>query len=648
MGNENGRPAAASSADSGDTKNSVTVRKRGWLRRLFAFVGPAYLVSVGYMDPGNWATDIEGGARFGYTLIWVLLMSNIMAVLLQALAARLGIVTGYDLAQGCRREYPRPVAIFLWLSAEVAIIATDLAEAIGTILGLNMLFGLPLLWGCAVTAFDTLLLLVMLRLGIRKMEAFIVLLIVTIGACFFIEVFIAEPDWGGIAAGFVPHLEPGALYIAIGIIGATVMPHNLYLHSSLVQSRHVSNTYTGKAEACRFNLIDSTVAMNLAFFVNAAILVMAAANFHSRGIVVTEIQQAHELLNGVLGSQIAPLAFAIALLAAGQSSTITGTISGQIIMEGFLNLRIRPWLRRAVTRGLALGPAVVVIALTGSEGIYKMLILSQVVLSLQLPFAVIPLIHFTADKRKMGLFANKTWVNAAAWVTAAIIVALNLKLVVDTMGDSLADGPIWLWLAVAACVVGVLAVLAFITFGPLLGGHREWETGITTSAQRVAQRLQPMKIDHVGVALEHAAGDSQVISAALSLAHQHTARITLIHVVETPGGSVFGDASDSLHSRADEAYLDDLVRETEDIDLAVESALLFGKPSDEIIKAVDLLGLDIIVLGSHGHKGMADVIFGETISKVRHAVPIPVFIVPLTDRTVERPHTDPSAGAPPA
>jgi len=647
MQNGNGRPVVPKGSEDGDTRNTVSVRKRGWLRRLLAFAGPAYLVSVGYMDPGNWATDIEGGARFGYTLIWVLLMSNLMAVLLQALAARLGIVTGYDLAQGCRREYPRPVAIFLWLSAEVAIIACDLAEAIGTILGLNMLFGLPLLWGCAVTAFDTFLLLAMLQLGVRKMEAFIVLLIVTIGVCFFIEVFIAEPDWGGIAAGFVPHLEPGALYVAIGIIGATVMPHNLYLHSSLVQSRQVSDTYTGKAEACRFNLVDSAVAMNMAFLVNAAILVMAAADFHARGIEVTEIQQAHGLLDNVLGSHVAPIAFALALLAAGQSSTITGTISGQIVMEGFLNLRIRPWLRRAITRGLALGPAVVVIALMGNEGIYKMLILSQVVLSLQLPFAIIPLIHFTADREKMGLFANRTWVNVAAWLTAAVIVALNLKLVADTMTDTLPDSPVWLWLGVAAAVAAALGVLSYITFAPLWRGGRVWETGVTTSAQRIARRLKPMKIEHVGVALEHAAGDAQVISAALSLARRHEAHITLIHVVETPGGTVFGAASDSRHSRADEAYLDELARETENVDLAVESALLFGKPADEIIKAVDSLGLDIVVFGSHGHKGMADLVFGETISKVRHTVAVPVFIVPLTDRTVENPHTDLPAGREP-
>ncbi|MEJ2520590.1 MAG: Nramp family divalent metal transporter, partial [Desulfuromonadales bacterium] len=365
------------------------------MRRLLAFVGPAYLVSVGYMDPGNWATDIEGGARFGYMLIWVLLMSNLMAILLQALCSRLGIVTGLDLAQGCRREYPRPLNLFLWFLAEIAIAATDLAEVLGTIVGLNLLFGLPLLWGCAVTAFDTFLLLALQRLGMRKMEAFIVMLVATIGGCFLIEVYLAKPDWGGIAAGFVPHLDPSALYVAIGMIGATVMPHNLYLHSSL----------------------------NAAFLVNAAILIMAAADFHSRGIVMTEIQQAHSLLDGLLGTSLAPIAFAVALLAAGQSSTITGTLSGQIIMEGFLNLRMRPWLRRLLTRGIALIPAVIVLAVAGDKGLYRLLILSQVILSLQLPFATIPLIHFTSDTKKMGVFANRTWIKVAAWSIAAIIVA---------------------------------------------------------------------------------------------------------------------------------------------------------------------------------------------------------------------------------
>jgi manganese transport protein len=605
----------------------VAVKKRGSLRRLVAFVGPAYLVSVGYMDPGNWATDIEGGARFGYMLIWVLLMSNIMALVLQTLCARLGIVTGLDLAQGCRREYSRPLNLLLWLLAEIAIAATDLAEVLGTIVGLNLLFGLPLLWGCAVTALDTFLLLALQRLGMRKMEAFIVMLVATIGGCFLIEIYLAKPDWGGIAAGFVPHLDPTALYVAIGMIGATVMPHNLYLHSSLVQSRAVSNTVTGKKEACKFNLIDSTVALNAAFLVNAAILVMAAADFHSRGILVTEIQQAHNLLDGVLGTRLAPIAFAVALLAAGQSSTITGTLSGQIIMEGFLNLRMRPWLRRIVTRGIALVPAVVVIALSGDRGLYRLLILSQVVLSLQLPFATIPLIHFTSDPKKMGVFANRTWVKIVAWTIAAIIVALNLKLVFDELSGWLGNSPAWIWVLVMMPLTVVLAVLAYITFGPIVRPGRPWEETITTDAQLVADAIAPVRVRHIGVALQHAPGDGVIISTAVAEAKVHRARLTLLHVMDAPGTLMMGRESWSLHGAEDQNYLESLTREIEERDLPVEFLLLHGHPAEGIVKAVAETGIDMLVMGSHGHRGLDDLVYGQTVSAVRHAVTIPVLVV---------------------
>jgi manganese transport protein len=608
-------------------QGTVIVRRRGWLRRLFAFAGPAYLVSVGYMDPGNWATDIEGGARFGYTLLWVILMSNLMAVLLQTLAARLGIVTGYDLAQGCRREYPRPVNFVLWLLAEVAIAATDLAEALGTILGLNLLFGLPLLWGCLLTVFDTFLLLAIQRLGVRKMEAFIVMLVGTIAACFVMEVFLARPAWGGIAAGLVPHLDPSALYIAIGIIGATVMPHNLYLHSSLVQSRAVSNTYTGKAEACKYNLIDSTVALNFAFFVNAAILIMAAANFHSRGIVVTEIQQAHSLLDRVLGPTIAPAAFALALVAAGQSSTLTGTISGQVVMEGYLNIRLQPWVRRLLTRSVALIPAVVVIALMGQHGTYKLLILSQVILSLQLPFATIPLIHFTSDRNKMGEFVNALWVKVLAWIVAIVIVALNLKLVFDELTGWLTGAPIWLWLIVIPVVGMALVILGYIAFSPLLRIGRVWESGLATASRAVARMIRPVPITHIGVALEHTEGDADVVSAALAVAKTHEARLTLVHVVDTPGAMVYPEESQSRHGQEDEAYLIELAREIEERDLPVETMLRFGDPADEIIRSVDDAGLDLLVMGSHGHRGVGDLVFGQTVARVRHAVRIPVLTI---------------------
>jgi len=605
----------------------VAVKKRGHLRRLIAFVGPAYLVSVGYMDPGNWATDIEGGARFGYMLIWVLLMSNVMAVVLQTLCARLGIVTGLDLAQGCRREYSRPLNFFLWMLAEIAIAATDLAEVLGTIVGLNLLFGLPLLWGCAVTAFDTFLLLALQKLGIRKMEAFIVMLVATIGGCFFIEIYLAKPDWGGIASGFIPHLHPSALYVAIGMIGATVMPHNLYLHSSLVQSRAVSNTVTGKKQACKYNLIDSTVALNAAFLVNAAILIMAAADFHSRGILVTEIQQAHSLLDGLLGTQLAPIAFAVALLASGQSSTITGTLSGQIIMEGFLNLRMRPWLRRIVTRSIALVPAVIVIAAAGDNGLYRLLILSQVVLSLQLPFATIPLIHFTSDPQKMGVFANRTWVKSVAWAIAAIIVALNLKLVFDELSGWLGNSPAWVWLLVMIPLSMVLAVLAYITFGPLFRPGRKWESTITTDAQLVADAIAPVHIKHIGVALQHATGDSVIISSAIAEAKVHRARMTLLHVVDAPATLMLGQESWSLHGAEDETYLENLTREIEENDLPVEFLLLHGQPAEAIIKAVKEIDVDMLIMGSHGHRGLDDLVFGQTVSAVRHAIDIPVLVV---------------------
>jgi manganese transport protein len=605
----------------------INVKKRRGMRRLLAFVGPAYLVSVGYMDPGNWATDIEGGARFGYMLIWVLLMSNLMAILLQALCSRLGIVTGLDLAQGCRREYPRPLNLFLWFLAEIAIAATDLAEVLGTIVGLNLLFGLPLLWGCAVTAFDTFLLLALQRLGMRKMEAFIVMLVATIGGCFLIEVYLAKPDWGGIAAGFVPHLDSSALYVAIGMIGATVMPHNLYLHSSLVQSRAVSNTITGKKEACKFNLIDSAVALNAAFLVNAAILIMAAADFHSRGIVVTEIQQAHSLLDGLLGTSLAPIAFAVALLAAGQSSTITGTLSGQIIMEGFLNLRMRPWLRRLLTRGIALVPAVIVLAVAGDNGLYRLLILSQVILSLQLPFATIPLIHFTSDTKKMGVFANRTWIKVVAWSIAAIIVALNLKLVFDELSGWLGSSPAWIWVAAMIPLTLILGVLAYITFGPLFRPGRTWESAITTDAHLVADAIEPLQIKHIGVALQHAAGDAVIASAAVAEARVHRARLTLLHVVDAPGTILLGRESWSLHGAEDESYLEGLTREIEERDLPVESLLLHGRPPEEIVKAVIEAGIDMLIMGSHGHRGLDDLVFGQTVSAVRHALDIPVLVV---------------------
>ena len=415
--------------------SSVGIPPTGnWLRKLLAFAGPAYLVSVGYMDPGNWATDIEGGARFGYQLIWVLLLSNWMAILLQTLSARLGLFAGRDLAQACRDYYSRPVSFALWILCEIAIVACDLAEVLGSAIGLNLLFGIPLLWAVLITAADVLLLLALQKHGIRKMEAFIVSLVVIVGLCYVVEIFLAKPAFGEILSAAVhPRLPNESLYVAIGILGATVMPHNLYLHSSLVQSRRVKRTEDDLKAAAKFNLIDSCLALNLAFFVNAAILIMSAAVFHRNGVVVTEISQAHATLAPLVGTALSSTLFAVALLCAGQSSTITGTLAGQIVMEGFLRIRIRPWLRRLITRSLAIIPAVIVIALKGEQGTYQLLILSQVILSFQLPFAIVPLVQFTSSKEKMGRFANPIWLKTIAWLVAGFIIALNIRLLMLTL-----------------------------------------------------------------------------------------------------------------------------------------------------------------------------------------------------------------------
>ena len=410
----------------------------GFWRKLFAFAGPGYLVAVGYMDPGNWATDLAGGARYGYTLLSVILVSNLMAILLQALAVRLGIASGRDLAQACRDHYSRPVTIALWVLCEIAIAACDLAEVLGAAIALNLLFGLPLIWGVCLTALDVLIVLFLQNRGFRYVEALVVGLILMIAGCFGIELWLARPDPAAVAAGFFPSPEilrnPDMLYIAIGILGATVMPHNLYLHSSIVQTRKYVDTHESKREAIRFATIDSSAALMFALFINAAILVMAAATFHGTGHEdVADISDAYQLLSPLLGSGAASVLFAVALLCSGQNATLTGTLAGQIVMEGFINLRVRPWLRRLVTRLLAIIPAIIVVALYGERGTGALLILSQVILSLQLSFAVFPLVMFTGDKAKMGPFVAPPWMRSLAWVVAVIIAALNAWLLVQTL-----------------------------------------------------------------------------------------------------------------------------------------------------------------------------------------------------------------------
>jgi manganese transport protein len=411
----------------------------GFWRKLWAFSGPGYLVAVGYMDPGNWATDLEGGSRFGYTLLSVILLSNLMAILLQSLCARLGIVTGRDLAQACRDHYSRPVAYGLWVLCEVAICACDLAEVIGSAIALELLFGIPLVLGVVLTAADVLLVMLLQHRGFRYLEAMVIALILVIGGCFLAEIVFSRPEMGAVLAGFVPSpqivIDQKMLYIAIGILGATVMPHNLYLHSSVVQTRKYEQTPAGKAEAIRFATIDSTVALMSALFINAAILVVSAATFHAGGNhEVGEIQDAYKLLSPMLGVGVASTLFALALLASGQNSTLTGTLAGQIVMEGFLELRLRPWVRRLITRSIAIVPAAIVAALYGDRGTHDLLVLSQVILSLQLPFAVVPLVRFTSDRRKMGQFTISRWVKVLAWITAGVIIVLNLKLLADECG----------------------------------------------------------------------------------------------------------------------------------------------------------------------------------------------------------------------
>ncbi len=603
--------------------------------RLFAFAGPAYLVSVGYMDPGNWATDLEGGARFGYRLIWVLLMSNAMAVLLQTLSARLGLVTGRDLAQACHDAYPPAVNYLLFVLCEIAIAACDLAEVLGSAIGLNLLFGIPILWAVLITAGDVLLLLAMGHMGMRKMEAFILVLISTIGLCFVFEIFLCRPSLSGIASGFVPtYLSGKELYIAIGILGATVMPHNLYLHSSLVQSRDVTKSRKAVAEACRYNLIDSVVAMNLAFLVNAAILIVSAATFWSRGLVVTEIQQAHQLLDNTLGTHLAPIAFALALICAGQSSTLTGTLAGQITMEGFLHFRIRPWLRRLVTRMMAIVPAVAVILVTGEEGVYKLLILSQVVLSLQLAFAVVPLVKFTGSRLKMGPFASSWWVQGLAWLVTALIASLNGMLVYEQIAAwTEAAGP-WGWLVALGTVPLALALAGLLVWMAIQKDRQIDSLSAVSAAEvAVAASRQRKQFQTIAAALEVRPSDSGIVAEAVALAQTHGAKLVLLHVVEGAGGHWHGEQTGDLEGREDESYLEELAEQLRADTLAhgirqVDYALGFGDVPKELVTLCRKYQVDLLVLGGHGHRGVWDWLFGQTIPRVRHDLSVPIIAIP--------------------
>ena len=599
---------------------------------MFAFAGPAYLVSVGYMDPGNWATDLEGGARFGYQLLWVLVMSNLMAILLQTLSARLGIVAGRDLAQACREAYPRPVSHALWFLCEIAIAACDLAEVLGAAIGLNLLFGIPLLTGVILTAADTLLVLWFTCYGIRVIEAIILSLVATIGGCFLLEMILARPVLSEVVTGLIPRLSDESLYVAIGILGATVMPHNLYLHSALVQTRRIGMDVKAKRAACKYNLIDSVVALNGALLVNAAILILAAAVFFKRGIVVTEIQQAHLMLAPLLGTTLAGAAFAIALLAAGQSSTITGTMAGQIVMEGFLNFRMRPWLRRLITRCVAIVPAAITISIAGDEGTYQLLILSQVVLSMQLPFAVIPLIHFTSDRARMGDFANRTWVKLLAWTSAIIIVGLNLRLATTTITEWLneaGDGRIWILLFVIPVVITIFGLLVYVIFQPFLP---KWRIRIGREPlavpASVGSDLHETVYQRILVPLDHTALDSKAIGHAAALARQHNAKLYLLHVEEDVTSQVYGQLSQTAEVEAGREYLEEIASRLQNQGIATEILIAHSQvPHEEIVRYARELKPDLLVMGAHGHKGFKDLVLGTTINSVRHDLDIPLLIV---------------------
>ncbi len=609
----------------------ATSHERPW-RRLLAFAGPAYLVSVGYMDPGNWATDLEGGARFGYRLLWVLVLSNAVALLLQTLSARLGIVAGRDLAQACRDEYPRAISYILWVLSEIAIVACDLAEVLGAAIGLNLLFHLPLLIGVLVTAADTLLILWFTRVGIRVVEAFVLVLIATIAGCFAFEIFLSHPNTAQMFSGLIPHLNSSTVYIAVAIFGATVMPHNLYLHSALVQTRRIGSTREDKQVACHYNLIDSTLALNGALFVNAAILVMSAAVFFTRHIIVTEIQQAHQLLAPLLGTTAASVLFGTALLASGQSSTLTGTMAGQIVMEGFLHFRIQPWLRRSITRFLAITPAALTIYWAGEAGSYQLLILSQVILSLQLPFAVIPLVHLTSDRKRMGTFANGVWLKAGSWSCAAFILVLNVWLLWNQAVDWTAHSGNYRPLVIMAAVVvgiGFSALLAYVTLLPRM--HR-----ISGPAEPVAVALDepptpiwvPRSYATILVPLDHSESDRDALDNALSLAKLHHATIVLLHVEEDVTSQLFGSQASTAEIAEGQQYLAEITESLRGQNVNVRAVVRYGNsPAKEIIGAVHDVGPDLLVMASHGHRGLKDLIFGTTINSVRHHVRVPILLV---------------------
>lgn len=606
------------------------VAKEGKWKKLFSFLGPAYLVSVGYMDPGNWATDLAGGSKFGYTLIWVLLMSNLMALLLQSLSSRLGIVRGLDLAQANRATYPKPVNFILYLLAEIAIAATDLAEVLGMAIGIQLLTGMPLIWGVSITVLDTFLLLYLQKLGIRKMEAFIITLVAIIAISFLIQIILAKPDAAEVVKGFVPSLpNDEALYIAIGIIGATVMPHNLYLHSALVQTRKIDKTDKGIKQALKFNFIDTTVALNIAFLVNAAILILAAAVFFKTGNShVAEIKEAHRLLPGFLGNT-APILFALALIAAGQSSTVTGTLAGQIVMEGYLSLRLNPILRRLITRLVAIIPAIIVIGIYGEERVDALLVMSQVVLSLQLGYAIIPLIQFVSDKKTMGNFAIKPIIKIAAWAIATVLVFLNLKMLLNEVAPLFAAEALGPKVAVIAAGLFFGGILVYIILHPVVRKVTKQQQSILLHKQvTTIPEIEKPVFNKIAVALDFSSDDHKLLSYALGQGNPDSSYL-LLHIVESAGAKLLGKESDDYETRKDQEQLNNYVLQLRQKGYTVEAQIGFRSRVKEITRIVQENNADMLVIGAHGHTGLKDFIYGETVNAVRHELKIPVLVVNL-------------------
>ena len=625
-------PVSQDARSLAEVHGSVGTGQISFWRRMFAFAGPAYLVSVGYMDPGNWATDLEGGARFGYRLLWVLVMSNAMAILLQTLSARLGIVSGRDLAQACRETYPRSINVALWGLCEIAIAACDLAEVLGAAIGLNLLFHIPLLAGVLITAADTLLILWLQSVGIRTIEAFVLSLIAVIGGCFFIEILWAHPTPHAMLTGLIPRLNRDSLYVAIGILGATVMPHNLYLHSALVQTRHIGHSTAAKRTACHYNLVDSVVALNGALLVNAAILIMAAAVFFQRHIIVTEIQQAQALLIPLLGTSLAGILFAVALLCSGQSSTLTGTLAGQVVVEGFLNFRMRPWLRRLITRTMAITPAALMIYFAGEKSTFQLIILSQVILSLQLPFAIIPLIHFTNDRSRMGSFANALWVRLLAWTTAVVIVGLNFRLAWMAIADWMAQAGSWRTLILVISLAAgamLLFLLSWVTLEPLIARwtRRYGRAPVTLPVTEGAEATAPV-YHRILVPLDHTVLDRLAVSHAAAMAKIHGAKLFLLHVEEGVTSQIYGRESSTAEVEAGEHYLDDIAQTLRNQGLTVETEVSHSAyPRREIVRYARQIHPDLVIMGAHGHGGLKDLIFGTTINPVRHNLEVPILIV---------------------